>query len=40
LPGIKAYRARLVDHMEAEVLFGVLDEVEARYAGYFEGVEV
>jgi len=40
LPGIKAYRARLVDHIEAEVLFGVLDEVEARYAGYFEGVEV
>ncbi len=34
LPGVKAYRSQLVTEMEADVIFEVLDQVEARYAGY------
>ncbi len=33
LPNVKPYRARLVTEMEPEVLFGILDEVEAVYSG-------
>lgn len=33
LPNAKPYRARLVTEMEPEVLFGILDEVEAVYSG-------
>ena len=32
LPNVKPYRARLVTEMEPEVLFEILDEVEAAYA--------
>lgn len=34
LPGVKAYRSQLVTEMDADVIFDVLDQVEARYAGY------
>ncbi len=34
LPGVKAYRSKLVQEMDSEVLFEILDQVEARYAGY------
>ena len=33
LPGIKAYRTRLVTEMDPEALFGVLGEIEAEYSG-------
>lgn len=38
LPNIKPYRARLVTEMEPEVLFGLLDEIEAVYGEMEMGV--
>jgi len=34
LPGVKEYRTKLVTSLVVEELYAVLDEVEARYAGY------
>lgn len=39
LPGVKAYRTKLVTILEPDDLFGVLDEVEERYAGFEIGVK-
>ena len=38
-PGIKPYRSRLVQEMEPEALFEILDEIETRYVGMEMSVE-
>ncbi len=34
LPGVKEYRSRLVTNMDTDYLFGVLNEIEERYASF------
>lgn len=35
LPGIKPYRAKLVTEFDPDGLFGIMDEIGRKYAGYF-----